>query len=391
MSVRINGTTGVTTPNLTATTKVTTADLANTGNYNGGQLGNRNLVINGAMQVAQRGTSSTTSGYHTLDRFLHGRSGGTRTFSQQTLTAGAPFDLGLRNYMRMLNTTPGSTNTTDYAEVYHKIEAQDVATSGWNYKSSTSYITISFWVRSSVAGTYTWWMRDEDATSYTYAFNYTLAANTWTKVTHSIPGHSGLVFNNDNGAGLRIQWMAYYGSNYCSASATLNEWSTGSSLPIHDTTWNTTSGATFDITGVQLEVGDTATPFEHRTHGDVLAACQRYYYQIGGASQGGDGYQYLAHGFADNSSRAIHLVPFPQDMRAAPTFVCSQTAGEFYWRAHIGNPTSPTATAIPTLATSSVRMARVDCNSSGFNTVGAGCFFEQKNSVNTFIAFSAEL
>jgi len=315
MSVRINGTTGVTTPNLTATTKVTTADLANTGNYNGGQLGNRNLVINGAMRIAQRGTSSTTSGYHTLDRFLHGRSGGTRTFSQQTLTAGAPFDLGLRNYMRMLNTTPGSTNTTDYAEVYHKIEAQDVATSGWNYKSSTSYITISFWVRSSVAGTYTWWMRDEDATSYTYAFNYTLAANTWTKVTHSIPGHSGLVFNNDNGAGLRIQWMAYYGSNYCSASATLNEWSTGSSLPIHDTTWNTTSGATFDITGVQLEVGDTATPYEHRSYGEELAKCQRYtfiyqpqYYQAFPI-------------FGAGSNTAKWFPTFPVGMRTKPTLI----------------------------------------------------------------------
>jgi len=309
MSVRINGTTGVTTPNLTATTKVTTADLANTGNYNGGQLSNRNLVINGAMRIAQRGTSSTALGYYTLDRFLHGRSGGTRTFSQQTLASGTPFDLGFRNYMSMTNTTAGSTNTTDYVEVYHKIEAQDVATSGWNYKSSTSYITISFWVRSSVAGTYTWWMRDEDATSYTYAFNYTLAANTWTKVTHSIPGHSGLVFNNDEGAGLRMQWMAYYGSNYCSASATLNAWSTGSSLPIHDTTWNTTSGATFDITGIQLEVGDTATPFEHKNVGQELLACQRYYQQVDRGS-----------GIAPFTTAAYISLPYITTMRAIPTF-----------------------------------------------------------------------
>ena len=78
-------------------------------------------------------------------------------------------------------------------------------------------------------------------------------------------------------------------------------------------------------------------------------------------------------------------------MRAAPTLVTSQTAGEFYWRAHIGNPTSPTATALPTSGGMSKVWGRVDCNSSGFNTVGAGCFFEQKNSANTFIAFNAEL
>jgi hypothetical protein len=306
-------------------------DLANLGNktsldeindaYDAGALSNRNLIINGAMRIAQRGTSSTALGYYTLDRFLHGRSGGTRTFSQQTLASGTPFDLGFKNYMSMTNTTAGSTNTTDYVEVYHKIEAQDVATSGWNYKSSDSYITISFWVRSSVAGTYTWWMRDEDATSYTYAFNYTLASNTWTKVTHSIPGHSGLVFNNDEGAGLRIQWMAYYGSNYCSASATLNAWSTGSSLPIHDTTWNTTSGATFDLTGVQLEVGDTATPFEHRSYGDELAKCQRYFRVIGpyGNPRAAGGNDFFLVNVMHNNEPRLCAPYFDTAFRATPS------------------------------------------------------------------------
>jgi hypothetical protein len=384
MSVRINGTTGVTTPNLTATTKVTTADLANTGNYNGGQLGNRNLVINGAMRVAQRGTSSTTSGYHTLDRFLHGKSGGTRTFSQQTLTAGAPFDLGLRNYMRMLNTTPGSTNTTDYAEVYHKIEAQDVATSGWNYKSSTSYITISFWVRSSVAGTYTWWMRDEDATSYTYAFNYTLAANTWTKVTHSIPGHSGLVFNNDNGAGLRIQWMAYYGSNYCSASATLNEWSTGASLPIHDTTWNTTSGATFDITGIQLEVGDTATPFEHRSYGDELAKCQRYYYELDSVSANGSYTSLILTRYTDASNNYSAVVRHPTVMRTGPTI--SFQSG---MRAHFPTVTIVAGTFSAGGATPT--SAGIVCNPSSNNAAHRLVYIDGDGTNTRKIYFEAEL
>jgi hypothetical protein len=384
MSVRINGTTGVTTPNLTATTKVTTADLANTGNYNGGQLGNRNLVINGAMRIAQRGTSSTTSGYHTLDRFLHGKSGGARTFSQQTLTTGAPFDLGLRNYMRMLNTTPGSTNTTDYTEVYHKIEAQDVATSGWNYKSSTSYITISFWVRSSVAGTYTWWMRDEDATSYTYAFNYTLAANTWTKVTHSIPGHSGLVFNNDNGAGLRIQWMAYYGSNYCSASATLNEWSTGASLPIHDTTWNTTSGATFDITGIQLEVGDTATPFEHRSYGQELAKCQRYYERI--QAVGSSGYIGFSAGTIYGSGTYLGHFTASVPMRATPAFSTDALNSTSRMSVVSGaNTYSISSVAV----TGNNQRLRINAAGALSGIIGQGAYIQVQN--NHHVAFDAEL
>jgi hypothetical protein len=369
-------------------------DLANLGNktsldeindaYDAGALSNRNLIINGAMRIAQRGTSSTALGYYTLDRFLHGRSGGTRTFSQQTLASGTPFDLGFKNYMSMTNTTAGSTNTTDYVEVYHKIEAQDVATSGWNYKSSDSYITISFWVRSSVAGTYTWWMRDEDATSYTYAFNYTLASNTWTKVTHSIPGHSGLVFNNDNGAGLRIQWMAYYGSNYCSASATLNEWSTGASLPIHDTTWNTTSGATFDITGIQLEVGDTATPFEHRSYGDELAKCQRYYYELDSVSANGSYTSLILTRYTDASNNYSAVVRHPTVMRTGPTI--SFQSG---MRAHFPTVTIVAGTFSAGGATPT--SAGIVCNPSSNNAAHRLVYIDGDGTNTRKIYFEAEL
>ena len=304
MSVTINGTGNTITPvtvNTTGSVNGITPQASNMQPYN--------MVINGAMTVAQRGTSSTSQGFGTLDRMSQGRLGGTRTFSQQTLASGAPYDLGFRNYMSMENTSAGSTNTTDYVEVIHKIEAQVIANSGWNYKSPSSYITLSFWARSNVAGTYNFWIRDEDASSYTYGFNYTLAANTWTKVTHSIPGHSGLVFNNDNGAGLRIQWMAYYGSNYCSSSATLNSWSTGSTLPIHDTTWNTTAGATFDFTGVQLEVGSTASPFAHENVGDTLRKCQRYFVSD----------TFYAQGYMASAQDYSILIQHPVTMRANPT------------------------------------------------------------------------
>jgi len=248
---------------------------------------NPSLIINGDMRISQRQTSSTTSGF-VLDRFFVGSQGGTRTRSQEAITSGAPYDLGFRNCLKFTNTVAGGNNTTDYVESYYKIESQDVATSGWNYTSPSSYITVSFWVRSSVAGTYTFWTRCEDANANTYAFTYTLAANTWTKVTHSIPGHSNLVFNNDNGAGLRMQWIPFYGSGHTSSSATINAWSTGSSLPDQSTAWNTTTGATFELTGVKLEEGSEATDFQHTSYAEELAKCQRYY-ETGRSSSTGYG------------------------------------------------------------------------------------------------------
>jgi hypothetical protein len=227
-------------------------------------------------------------------------------------------------------------------------------------------------------------MRDEDATSYTYAFNYTLASNTWTKVTHSIPGHSGLVFNNDNGAGLRIQWMAYYGSNYCSASATLNEWSTGASLPIHDTTWNTTSGATFDITGIQLEVGDTATPFEHRSYGDELAKCQRYYYELDSVSANGSYTSLILTRYTDASNNYSAVVRHPTVMRTGPTI--SFQSG---MRAHFPTVTIVAGTFSAGGATPT--SAGIVCNPSSNNAAHRLVYIDGDGTNTRKIYFEAEL
>jgi hypothetical protein len=277
---------------------------------------NPSLIINGDMRISQRQTSSTTSGF-VLDRFFVGSQGGTRTRSQQAITSGAPYDLGFRNCLKFTNTVAGGNNTTDYVETYYKIESQDVATSGWNYTSPSSYITLSFWVRSSVAGTYTFWTRCEDANANTYAFTYTLAANTWTKVTHSIPGHSNLVFNNDNGAGLRMQWIPFYGSGHTSSSATVNAWSTGSSLPDQSTAWNTTAGATFELTGIKLEVGSEATDFQHTSYREQLEKCQRYYH----SSDEADSWIMAFDVTSGNSYYGT--IPLSPTMRANPTITWS--------------------------------------------------------------------
>ena len=165
--------------------------------------GRRNLIINGAMQVAQRGTSSTGAGYVVCDRFKTNKAGPDITTTQHTLsTTDTPYSLGFRKSYQIHITDPQTPNAAvDYAEIEHRVEAQNIANSGWNYTNSSSKITLSFWVLSTVAGTYTVYVRDNDGTSG-YSFDYTLSADTWKKVIHTIPGNSNLVFNTDNGAGL---------------------------------------------------------------------------------------------------------------------------------------------------------------------------------------------
>ena len=273
-SITIDGTTNtVSTSNLT---------VNGTAYPSAGPLSNRNLIINGAMQVAQRGTSSTSEGYQTVDRFPVYFSQVSITQSQQSLTSGDPYNEGFRYFMRLANT--GTTSATNsYVQVDQRIEAQNIAQSGWNYVSSTSYITCSFWARSSLSGTYYVQYRALDTSAEQINKSFTLTANTWKKVTHTIPGNSNVVINNDNEGGFQITVTPYYGTDYTDSSVSIDSWYTRTAstfLPDYSQNWANTSSATFDITGVQLEVGSVATPFEHRSYGQELALCQRYYKQI---------------------------------------------------------------------------------------------------------------
>jgi len=249
-------------------------------------LTHRNLIINGAMQVAQRGTSSSSSGYQTVDRFKTNLFGPTITQSQHSLTSSdTPYSYGFRSSYHVEVTGVGTNAATDYLEINQNIEAQNIAKSGWNYTSASSFITLSFWVKASVAGTYSVIFDSIDGTQQLYNFEYTVSANTWKKVTHTIPGYSNIAVDNDNGIGLRLFFILYYGTDYTVASSPLNEqWGTlGSPTDyVNDFAQNmlTTANATFEVTGVQLELGETATPFEHRSYGDELAACQRYYEEL---------------------------------------------------------------------------------------------------------------
>ncbi len=243
----------------------------------------RNLVINGAMQVAQRGTSSTSNGYHTVDRFQVNNGGDDEAPTQAQVALAinnAATDAGFRYALKVTNGNQTSgAGATDYQRIRYKFESQDLAWSGWNYKSASSYITMSFWCKSSVSQNFYVQLKTSDA-DYNYVFETgSLSANTWTKVTHSIPGNANLVFDNDTGEGMYIAWHLFRGTDN-TGSMSLNTWAAENAsllTPDQTSTWWTTNDATFELTGVQIEVGSTATDFEHRPYSYELRRCRRYY------------------------------------------------------------------------------------------------------------------
>jgi hypothetical protein len=237
--------------------------------------GRRNLIINGAMRVAQRGTSFTAAanGTYNLDRFSM-RTTGTYLNVLQDSDAPVGFDYSLKTTVNSANPSPSSGDLT---RITYICESQDV--SRLNYGNSYAQTsTLSFWVKSSIVGAYTIFMYAEDA-NRSLVKGYTInAADTWEYKTIHVQGDvTGSGFNKDNGSGLTIEFNLMAGSSF-SGSGYQDTWVSGGGIRASGQTANcTTSGATFQITGVQLELGKVATPFEHRFYGEELALCQRYY------------------------------------------------------------------------------------------------------------------
>ena len=282
---------------------------------------NRNLIINGAMQVSQRSVSSTTSGYGSIDRFsaTYGGTDEAITHSQINVapTEAGAGTAGFRNAFRIQNGNQTSGfGTTDYIQYQQIIEDQNIANSGWIVNDPNSFITVSYWIRSSVAQQFFGFVETSDGADWMYGWTTgVLTANVWTKITKTIPGRSNLSWSNDNGHGLLVAPVTLWGTDRTDPSVGNDVWhaySGSARTPDATSTWWTTNDATIDITGVQVEVGSVATDFEHRSFGQELALCQRYYQQyvnpcITGATP-------------DNGSKAYSLgLQFQTRMRAVPT------------------------------------------------------------------------
>ena len=290
------------------------ADLGNV--YNDGALSNRNKVINGAMQVAQRGTSSagfTTGGYYTIDRFKTNND----TMGTHTLTQAADGPDGFTSsYKIEVTTADASPAAADNLGFDYRFEGQDLQLLKKGLASAES-VTLSFWVKSSTTGTYNLEFDHYDGSRHVVT-DYTVdTAATWEYKTITFVGDTSGAITNSNAGAARLIWWLGAGTNFTSGTRATS-WATtvNANKAVGNVNLADTIGNYFQITGVQLEVGDTATPFEHRSYGQELALCQRYYHRLqGNASDQTE----LGIGYAFGTSSVVIDYAYPTTMRSSPT------------------------------------------------------------------------
>ena len=365
-------------------------------NINGGMIGGRrNIIINGSMEVAQRGISSTSDGYHTVDRFEvnYGGENESPTQEQATLTsAPGPYREGHRKAYKVTNgNQTGGAGTGDYLFMRTRFEAQDLATSGWDYAKPESFITLSFWVKSSVAQTFPVRLVTSDGTTQNYAFEYTISsADTWQKVVHTFPGNSNLDFDNNTDVGLTMFWDIFRGTDQTDSSFTNNAWaafSSSSRSKDQTSTWYTTNDATLEITGVQLEVGSVATDFEFEPYATTFLKCQRYYQTLYDSRiQKGT---YWATGYYYSSTIMNIIERFHIEMRATPTFTC--TSGTNFYRLYRHNTLDYVDDFVLTQATRKAFRIANSTDASGTQGSTGGFYNPSTETDLKIIAFSAEL
>ena len=246
-----------------------------------GQLSHRNKIINGGMNVSQRQTSSTNSSVFVVDRFK----AEVTQMDQlvQTLEQSSDSPDGFGKSIKITTTTPEtSIASNEQFRIQTKLEGQDFQDLEYG-GSSAKTITISFYVKASVTGTFGFTVFRSESTNRVITAPYTISsADTWERKIITIPGDTaGAAITNDNAERFRLMWGLAAGSDYTTASASWGNYSSANLLGGHVTnTLVTTDNATWQLTGVQLEVGPVATPFEHRSFADELQRCKRYYEQF---------------------------------------------------------------------------------------------------------------
>ena len=286
-----------------------------------GYTGYKNRIINGGMVIDQRnaGASVTpTDGTYTLDRWFARQTTAGKFSVQQNAGAVTP-PAGFTNYLGCTSLSAYSVLSSDVYAVVQNIEGFNVADFGWGTVNAQT-ITISFWVRSSLIGTFGGSIRNSSA-GRTYPFSYTIsAANTWEQKSITIAGDTSGTWLTNNGVGLQLIVGLGVGSTF---SGTAGSWSGSNFLSATGATSVVgTNGATFYITGVQLERGSNATSFEFRDYGRELQMCQRYYWRI-------DGYNGLTAVSSGNvygaTTQVRTYIKFPVTMRSAPTLSIAGT------------------------------------------------------------------
>jgi hypothetical protein len=346
--------------------------------------GGRNVVINGAMQVAQRGTSTasvTVGGFYTVDRWNIGL--GTQGTWTQSLEADAPTGSGLRNSLKMLCTTadasPAAADQLLFRSFFEGQNVQQFAKG----TSSAKPFALSFWVKSNVTGTYIAELFDSD-NSRQVSISYTISASaTWEKKVIIFPADTTGVLDNDSSASLGIDFWLGAGSNFTSGTLQ-NTW-------VANVTANRAVGQTnlasainnyWQVTGVQLEAGAVATPFEIEDIGTTLAKCQRYYFRTTSATSA---YAFHASGYVVGTQAECMLIP-PVPMRVEPTSVSSSNLSIQYASGAVYTVTATTLDSNVSTPNAAGLLLTIGTSLSA-NT----CRILSNNSTSGYIDITAEL
>jgi hypothetical protein len=356
-------------------------DIAQLGTIN---VTMRNRIINGAMMIDQRNAGASVTpaadGYTTVDRWtLYSNSYGSFTIQRNagSLT-GTSLPTGFQYYLGITSTGVTGTSSTSYGQLVQPIEGLNVQDLMWGTANAAT-VTLSFWVRSSLTGTFGGSLRNA-GDNRNYVFSYTInSANTWEYKTITIAGDQSGTWANGNTTGISLRFAYCMGSTY---TGTAGSWGSSSIFaPTGQVNVLGTNGATFYITGVQLEAGTTASPFEQRLYGTELALCQRYYYKIissGSGSPFGAG--------AGSGNVAVVENRFPVTMRISPTALeQSGTAGDY--AVYVG--TTITCTGVPTFNSANTQASHIILTATGVTT-GQGALGRASNT-NAYLGWSAEL
>jgi hypothetical protein len=284
--------------------------------------GFRNRIINGAMVIDQRNAGASITGNNLtfpVDRWKIETSQLSKMTAQQNAGSVTP-PSGFTNYLGITSSSAYSVGSGDYFSVEQIIEGYNMADLGWGTANAKT-VTLSFWVRSSLTGTFGGCFTN-GAFTRSYPYTYTVSsANTWEQKTVTIAGDTTGSWTTTNGQGLFVQWGLGVGSTY---SGTAGSWvASGYISATGATSVVGTNGATFYITGVQLEVGSTATSFDYLDYGRSLIQCQRYYQKLAGSSTPLG----IAFSYANNSVTVG--VSLKTTMRATPAIDCT-TGTDFY-------------------------------------------------------------
>lgn len=348
-------------------------------------LGFRNLLINGNMRIAQRGTAAvSTNNSYAVDRWVVAQSTTGAWTAQQVTTASAATLSGFDYAYKFTKTTGNTPAAGDYNYFVQGVEGNNIAGLSWG-TSAAKPVTLSFWVYSGATGTFGGSIRNPGGPFWAYAFSYTVnSANTWEYKSISIPGVTSGSWPTDNNVGFSLFFDLGSGAN---ARLTAGSWQSGTNCVGASGTSQyptNTSGGYLYITGVQLEQNTQPTPFEQRPHGVELSLCQRYYYRYSNPTLNGGGVGYLA-GFS--STRSFGTIHIPVEMRGAITITPTSCTVD-----SLGLSTIGSVTAIASYATTGnapyTTTLFVDCTTT--NTV-AGTLYHLRVVSGGQLQFSAEI